>query len=38
MDMIAMQRNLKNNSEDISSYVSDLNSWQKDIASKDTNS
>ena len=34
VDMIQMQRTLKNNSEDIQSYVKDLNSWQKDVGNK----
>ena len=38
LDMVSLQRGLKNNSEDISAYVSDLNSWQKEVTGKDKDS
>lgn len=36
-DMTQMQWQLKTNSEDIQSFISDLNSWEKEITQKDKN-
>ena len=35
MDMTHLQWQLKQNSEDISSYITELNSWQHEIDKKD---
>lgn len=36
-DLTHMQWQMKTNSEDIQSFVHDLNSWEKEIAKKDKN-
>lgn len=37
MDVIKLQHTLKNNSQDIQNYVSDLDDWLGDVSKKDSN-
>jgi hypothetical protein len=35
MDPIAMQKQLRDNSEDLTKYIGDLNNWQDEIKQKE---
>lgn len=37
MDPIAMQKQLRDNSEDLSRYIGDLKNWQDEIKQKEEN-
>jgi hypothetical protein len=37
MDPIAMQKQLRDNSEDLTKYIGDLNNWQDEIKQKEQN-